>query len=174
MSLSQLNLPISLNRSTSRFLSALWSAQDTSQSPLGLLMLPEYTRQYRSFYCCYMECFPLGQGEWAISSALSGPVIKRQWQVLHVMGLVKYPKPSALASLGGDYRAKVEHRLVAWQQHLTWLLARDTMHAEFCKSKCMSERLQQEGIEVTLPPLIGCAGSEHIKHILAPATFATA
>lgn len=169
MSLSQHNLPIAFNRDVTRFFNALWQAQDRQLSALGCLLYPAESRRYRSFYCCYLECVPAIENDWAIRIMLSGTVNQRCWQPFHVLGCVKLPTLSKLAPLGIKERSGCEHQIVAWQQHMKWLLKQNSLHALFCAPDDVGHVLSTEGIQVDLPPLIACAGSAHIQRILSPA-----
>jgi hypothetical protein len=169
MSLCQQNLPFQLDYEVSRFLDSQWRVQDRQCSALGLLLFPEDSRRYRSFYCSYMECVPVYERDWFCRLACSGTVVRREWQLQHVLGCVKLPKLSKLASLGGTEKANTGHRLVAWQQHVKWLLGIDGISALFCSPSEVGRQCHDHGITLTLPWWIGCPAIDHLGHILKPA-----
>jgi len=107
--------------------------------------------------------------DWFCRLACAGTVVRREWQLQHVLGCVKLPKLSKLASLGGTEKANTEHRLVAWQQHVKWLLGIDGISALFCPPCEVGRQCHDHGIALTLPRWIGCPATDHLGHILKPA-----
>lgn len=170
MALNQHNLPVMLKSEISHLLSELCSEQDRLESGFGLLVFPHNTRQFRSFYACYMEFVPVFQREWALSLILTGTVNKRCWHLWHVLGCVKDAPLPPLTALGGIHRGDFEHRLMDWQQHLLWLLERTTMNTHVCQPNGLASLLKAENIWVNMPRLIGGKGTEHLHDILAPVT----
>ena len=168
MALNQHNLPVMLNSEISHLLSDICDKQDRLDSGFGLLVLPHNTRQFRSFYACYMEFVPVFQREWAMRFIITGTVNKRYWHLWHVLGCVKEFDMPPLTALGGIHRSDFEHRLMDWQQHLFWLLERATMNTHVCQPHGLAELLKRENIWVDIPKLIQGAGTQHLHDILAP------
>lgn len=168
MALNQHNLPVLLKPEISRLLSDISAKQDRALSEFGLLVLPQNTRKYRSFYSCYTEFVPVFQREWALRLVVTGTVFKRHWHFWHVLGCIKYADIPPITGLGGIHRNDLEYRLLDWQQHLFWLLEQTKTSTLICQPREVAKLLKKENIWVDMPKLIPGTGTDHLHQILAP------